>query len=78
MNLYVYLNKDAKLKLEVMQTEKQRTKCTVCANVSSGVHFGVLTCEGCKVRRNVKQKILIKVFIKDSLFQFERDFLAEV
>lgn len=33
-----------------MTTEK--VKCQVCTNVSSGVHFGAFTCEGCKVKPN--------------------------
>ncbi len=26
--------------------------CSVCKAPSSGVHFGAITCEGCKVRTN--------------------------
>jgi hypothetical protein len=28
----------------------QRGKCQVCNDDASGLHYGVLTCEGCKVR----------------------------
>ena len=28
----------------------EATKCTVCGSHSNGIHFGLITCEGCKVR----------------------------
>jgi len=24
--------------------------CAICSDVGNGIHFGVITCEGCKVR----------------------------
>ena len=32
-------------------------QCKVCGDYASGVHFGVLTCEGCKVGKYLETKI---------------------
>ena len=34
---------------QVEITEGQQM-CAICSDVGNGVHFGVITCEGCKVR----------------------------
>ena len=30
--------------------QKQYDNCKICDDVSSGFHYGVFTCEGCKVK----------------------------
>jgi len=34
---------------QVEITEGQQM-CAICSDVGNGIHFGVITCEGCKVR----------------------------
>lgn len=33
--------------------------CAICSDIGNGIHFGVITCEGCKVRS--RQVILFKM-----------------
>ena len=40
---------------------KEIPKCLVCNEIASGVHYGVLTCEGCKVN-----KIFIHFYVLES------------
>lgn len=47
--------------------EFKKIPCTVCGDSSSGLHFGVITCEGCKVIQHFttkNQTILIKNLFK--------------
>ena len=36
-------------KPEIIQPEEGQELCKVCADIANGIHFGVPTCEGCKV-----------------------------
>lgn len=42
------LGMDLKIHSSELSTSDMVNKCTVCSQVASGVHFGVLSCEGCK------------------------------
>ncbi|KAL8585401.1 hypothetical protein ACOMHN_063179 [Nucella lapillus] len=46
-----------KEKPEVVLAEEGQTLCGVCGDLANGMHFGVLTCEGCKkfFRRGLKE-----------------------
>jgi hypothetical protein len=33
-------------------------KCKVCDDTSTGIHYGVSTCEGCKVKARIKKNAL--------------------
>ena len=36
-------------KPEVVEPGEGQELCRVCADIANGIHFGVMTCEGCKV-----------------------------
>ena len=36
-------------KPEVVEAGEGQELCRVCGDIANGVHFGVTTCEGCKV-----------------------------
>lgn len=44
-----------------VQINEGQQMCMVCNDVANGVHFGALTCEGCKVRFTNR---LLGVFMK--------------
>ena len=35
--------------------------CVVCHDVANGIHFGAITCEGCKVRAGVGDLFLSRL-----------------
>ena len=37
-------------KPESVEPEEGQVLCEVCSDIANGVHFGVPTCEGCKVK----------------------------
>ena len=37
-------------KPETVEPGEGQELCKVCADIANGIHFGVMTCEGCKVR----------------------------
>lgn len=44
--------------------------CKICGDKSSGIHYGVITCEGCKVSYQTISIIISGVTIKLSLQEF--------
>lgn len=41
------------LSLSVPAAQIEVIPCKICGDKSSGIHYGVITCEGCKVRTNL-------------------------
>jgi hypothetical protein len=37
-------------------------KCKVCDDTSTGIHYGVSTCEGCKVKAKIKKTLCLFKF----------------
>ena len=45
-----YLDGHVAEKPEAVVPGKGQVLCKVCNDIANGIHFGVTTCEGCKVR----------------------------
>ena len=46
-------------KPESVEPEEGQELCLVCADIANGIHFGVPTCEGCKVRCHHDEAICV-------------------
>ena len=41
-----------------VQLHEGQHMCAVCNDVANGIHFGALTCEGCKVRLSDSESLV--------------------
>ena len=47
--IFVFFSNHFKEKAPSQSVSFKKIACNVCGDSSSGLHFGVITCEGCKV-----------------------------